>query len=138
VDALVLKGGSLLLVKRALSLSEGGKWALVGGFMERDETIRQAAAREVLEETGYEIGALQLLTIRDNPGRPREDRQNIVFVFFCEAGEKVGKPDWESTAQDWFPLDSLPNEELVAFDHYADIELYLDYKKGKIEIPIMP
>jgi len=52
VDNLVLQGDRILLVKRAVQLIEGGKWGLVGGFVDRDETIRQAAAREIMEETG--------------------------------------------------------------------------------------
>src|SRR5215471_14320648 len=60
VDNLVLQGDRLLLVKRAAKLSEGGKWGLVGGFVDRDETIKQAVAREIMEETGYEVADITL------------------------------------------------------------------------------
>ena len=115
---------------------EGGKWGLVGGFMERDETAKQAVKREVFEETGYRVSNIGLLTIRDNPDRPREDRQNVAFVFFCEAGGKDGKADRESTAQKWFSFDDLPKEEEIAFDHYQNIRLYLKYKKEYLKIPV--
>ncbi len=36
VDTIVLKDGKVLLVKRAKKFLEGGKWALVGGFMEKN------------------------------------------------------------------------------------------------------
>lgn len=134
VDTLVVKDDKLLLVKRVDKLLEGGKWGLIGGFVERDETIKQAAAREVLEETGYVVNNIQLLTIRNNPNRPHEDRQNIAFVFFCEAVEKTGQPDWESTVQEWFSFDTLPKEEEIAFDHYDDIKLYIDYKKRGLNL----
>lgn len=126
VDVLVIKDAQVLMVKRASHLLfEAGKWGIVGGFVDRDETIMQAAAREVFEETGYRIHNLRLLTIRDNPDRPHEDRQNISFVFFCDAGKKEGMPDDESTEQKWFDLDKLPPIEEIAFDHYENIQDYL-------------
>lgn len=137
VDSLVIKDNKLLLVKRSGKLLEGGKWGIVGGFVERDETLKQAVEREVFEETGYRVNNIQLLTIRDNPDRPHEDRQNVSFVFFCDAGEKEGEADWESTAQEWFSFDSLPDEEHIAFDFYKNIQLYLQYKKENFRIPVL-
>jgi len=137
VDVLVVKNNELLLVKRASKLLEGGKWGLVGGFVDRGETTKQAVEREVFEETGYKVKNIELLTIRDNPDRPHEDRQNIAFVFFCEAKEKEGEPDSESTEQRWFSFDKLPEENAIAFDHYENIKLYLKYKKENFNIPIL-
>jgi ADP-ribose pyrophosphatase YjhB (NUDIX family) len=136
-DVLVIKENKILLVKRIPELFEGGKWGLVGGYVERDETIKQTVSREILEETGYVVKNIQLLTIRDNPNRRHEDRQNIAFVYFCDAGEKIGQPDGESTEQVWFSFDALPKEEEIAFDHYEDIELYLKYKKENFNIPFL-
>src|SRR6185312_7100688 len=116
VDNLVLQGDRILLVKRAVQLIEGGKWGLVGGFVDRDETIRQAAAREIMEETGYEVTDITLFRIIDTPDRPGEDRQNIAFVHVCVAGQRTGTPDWESTEVRWFPLSALPEEHEFAFD----------------------
>ncbi len=124
VDVVVVKEGKLLLVRRATKLVEGGKWALVGGYVERDETIEQAARREVLEESGYEVGELQLVTVRDNPDRPNEDTQNISFVFIADALEQKTQPDWEVTEIAWFEVSSLPPRDEIAFDHYLNIELW--------------
>lgn len=130
VDALVLNGDNqILLVKRVGKLLEGGKWALPGGFVDRDETCEQAAKREVLEETGYKISDIKLLKINDNPDRPHEDRQNVAFVYTCMAGDKMSEGDWESDEQKWFDLDNLPKEEEVAFDHFGDIRFYLEHKQ---------
>jgi len=137
IDAIVIKDNKILLVKRAPQLLEGNRWAIVGGFVERDETLKQTAEREIFEETGYRVKDITLLTIRDNPDRPHEDRQNISFVYFCEAMEKEGKADWESTEVKWFSFDELPKEEEIAFDHYKNIELYLKYKKENLQLPII-
>lgn len=136
IDALVIKDSKILLVKRAPQLLEGGKWGDVGGFMNRDESLKQTVEREVFEETGYKIKDIQLFTIRDNPDR-NEDRQNIAFVFLCTALEKEGHADWESTKIKWFSFDSLPKEKEFAFDHYKNIQLYLKYKKDNLTLPII-
>jgi ADP-ribose pyrophosphatase YjhB (NUDIX family) len=120
----VLKEGNVLLVKRAGNLLEGGKWALAGGFVNRDETTKEAAAREIMEETGYEVEEITLLQVIDIPDRPNDDRQNIAFVYFCNARNKVGVADEESDEQKWFPLEALPSESEIAFDHLDSIKLY--------------
>lgn len=137
IDTLVLNENKVLLVKRSLELSEGGKWGLIGGFMSINETIVQAVMREAFEETGYKIKNPTLLTVIDNPNRPNEDRQNISFVYFCYSGEKEGDSDWESTEQKWFDLDNLPPEQDLAFDHYEIIQMYKKYKKENTSLPII-
>ena len=136
VDTVVIDGDKILLVKRTGKSLEGNKWALPGGYVERDETIKEAAAREVLEETGYQVKDITLLTIRDNPDRPKEDRQNISFVFIGQVDKKVGEFDGEIDDVQWFPLSGLPNEEEVAFDHYKNIELYKEYLEKKFSLPV--
>lgn len=136
IDILVIKDSKLLLVKRAEKLLEGGKWALIGGYMEIDENAAEAAAREGFEESGYRIAGLQLLWIKDKPSRPGEDRQNISLVFEGIAGEQEGKSDWEVTDQKWVSFDDLPPKEEMAFDHYEDIQKYLRYKAGE-KIPML-
>lgn len=136
VDNLVIKGDKILLVKRAKRLLEGGKWALAGGFVDRDETIKEAAAREIMEETGYKVEGITLLRIIDAPSRPNNDRQDITFVHFCKALEKVGVSDDESDRQEWFPLAALPSAGEIAFDHLDNIKLYMDYVKNPFVLPV--
>lgn len=137
VDALVMRGGKLLMVKRSLKLIEGGKWGLIGGYMERDESLIQAASREILEETGWQVRNLTLIAVIDRPDRPHEDRQNIAFLYMCEATEKTGEPDWESDAQQWYSLDELPPKAQIAFDHFDHIELYKRYLKEPFPLPLI-
>lgn len=137
VDTLVIKDNKILLVRRTAKLLENGKWGLTGGFMNRDETTAETAAREVMEETGWKVKNLRLLRINDRSDRPKEDRQNVAFVYFCAAVEKTGEADWESDEQKWFDLDDLPPKEEVAFDHADSIELYKKYLKEPFELPVV-
>ncbi len=124
-DVIIIKNKQILLVKRAPHLTNGGKYAIIGGFVDRDETIEQAAVREALEETGYAVKIQRLLQVNDSPNRPQEDRQNIAFVYVAEGLEQTGKPDNESTEIGWFDLDKLPPKEQFAFDHHDAILSYL-------------
>ena len=121
IDAIIIKNSQLLLVKRSKKLTQGGKWGLVGGFVERDETVKQTAYREVFEESGYRLKSAEFFTIIDTPNRRNEDRQNIAFVYVCKAGQKEGKPDWESTQQRWFDLDNLPKPMFVSDVNFFEL-----------------
>ncbi len=128
VNLLIIKEGKILLVKRAPHLTNPNMWGLVGGFVDRDETIKEAGEREAVEETGYKIKMGNLLTIIDNPKRPKEDRQNIAFIYIAEGLEKVGEGDKESSEVKWFDFNDLPPENEFAFDHYGLIQQYLGKK----------
>lgn len=125
VDMLVIDGNKILLVKRAGPWVETGKWALPGGFLDRDETSQEAAVREVKEETGYESKVIKLFTVNDNPHRPREqNRQNVALIYLMKPLKKVGEHDHEIAEIKWFELDVLPPAEQMAFDHLETIEKY--------------
>src|SRR5690349_24035488 len=95
VHALVEREGALLLVKRAPHISEGGKWGLPGGFLDRDENLEQGVLRELREETGWSGEVRGLLRVNSRPDRPREDRQNVAFDFIIAPLAQVGEPDQE-------------------------------------------
>ena len=133
---IVVKDNQILLVKRAPHLSNGNKYALIGGFLERDETTSEGALREIMEETGYKAKIVSLFRIIDNPNRRGEDRQNISFVYLVKPLEKVGTPDHEVKELKWFDLDKLPSPEEFAFDHLDNIKMYIDYLKKPRPLPI--
>ncbi|MEA3355093.1 MAG: NUDIX hydrolase [Patescibacteria group bacterium] len=136
VDNLLINKNKILLVKRGSKYSEPNKWALPGGFVDRDETIQQAAIREIREETGYQSKVIDLFRIIDNPNRPKEDCQNISFVYICEPIKKVGDSDHEISETKWFDLDKLPKESEFAFDHYSNIRIYKIHLQNCFQLPI--
>lgn len=56
VGAVVFKDQQILLVKRGKAPAKG-MWSIPGGSVELGETLKQAAEREILEETGIRINA---------------------------------------------------------------------------------
>lgn len=137
VHAIVEKDNQLLLEKRSTALSlEGGKWALPGGFLDRDETAAQGVLRELQEETGWEGKVLTLFRVNTNPNRPHEDRQNVVLEFLVEPIKEISQPDQEVTETKWFKLDDLPKPQDLAFDHGETIKFYLKYRREKFTLPL--
>lgn len=122
VDSLVIENQKILLVKRAGKWQEFGKWALPGGFMDRNETAEQTAIREIKEETGYHSKIIKLLKIVDTPHRRHEIRQNISFIYLVKPIKKVSQFDHEVSAVNWFSLNRLPDQENMAFDHLKIIK----------------
>ena len=91
VGCLVMTDDQILLAKRAEGLLEAGKWCLLGGYADRDETTEETGIRESMEESGWVVNNLRLLRINDNPNRPHEDRQNIDFIYIADAVEEIGE-----------------------------------------------
>lgn len=124
VNNIVIDGDKVLLARRADWLLEGGKWCLPGGYLDRDERVADGALRELREETGFAGTIVGLMEIIDWPDRPQEDKQNIVFTFVVQVGEKVGEPDHETAALQWFSWDQLPPADQFAFDHHEQLLRY--------------
>lgn len=78
VGAIVIKDGRVLLVKRGIAPSKG-LWAIPGGSVELGETFRDAAEREIMEETGIAIRAGKLAYVFDFI--ERDDSDKILFHF---------------------------------------------------------
>lgn len=77
--------GRLLLVRRARNPGKG-KWGLPGGFVDRGETIEQALAREVVEETQLRLKTTELMVTFPN----QYDYQGVVapvidLFYVCRA-----------------------------------------------------
>jgi len=109
----------VLLIERKHPPFEG-MWALPGGFLEMDETLEEAALRELQEETGIEgVELKQFHTFSKVNRDPRH--RTITTVFIGYAKENISAVAGDDAANaDWFPLNSLP---ALAFDHEEVMEM---------------
>ena len=73
--------GGILLIERAREPGKG-LWDIPGGFVDPDESAEQAAAREVLEETGLVIGPVRYLESRPNDYRYKKIPYKVCDLFF--------------------------------------------------------
>lgn len=109
---------SVLLIQRA-NPPFAGSWAFPGGFVDENETLEQAAGRELMEETGISGVELRQFRAYSEPKRdPRHRTITLVFVGFAEAEMPVQSGD-DARAARWFSLNQLPP---LAFDHGTIVE----------------
>ena|SRR2546422_7454866 len=104
--------GRFLLEKR----SDTGLWGIPGGRIEPGETVRDAAVREILEETGLTVGITKLIGVYSDPGEGRiisypEAVVHSIDVFLEAAvigGCLTASP--ESQALQFFASQTLPSD----------------------------
>ena len=85
VGAVIVRDGRAVIVQRA-SEPLRGQWSIPGGAVELGETVRQAAAREVPEETGWEVEVGEVLEVFDSiyPDPDGRMRYHYVLIdFLC-------------------------------------------------------
>lgn len=80
VGAVIVDGHRVVLVKRAHEPLKG-EWSLPGGSVEVGETLEEAVAREVREETGLVVRVGPLLDVFDRIHRGRDERVEYHFVL---------------------------------------------------------
>lgn len=108
-------GLEILLIQRGNHPSLG-KWALPGGFVNPDETVENAAARELLEETGVNLTVPSPLGVFSDPGRdPRG--WTITSLFGALVGSKpAAKAADDAREAVWFKVSSRLSADEIAVD----------------------
>jgi ADP-ribose pyrophosphatase YjhB (NUDIX family) len=97
VGAVIIDNGRVLLIQRGKAPLLG-EWSIPGGMLEVGETLRQAAEREALEETGLLVRATELLGVFERI-IPDDDNctvyHYVLIDFLCEkiSGEVCASGD---------------------------------------------
>lgn len=97
---------AVLLIKRKEEPYKGS-WALPGGFVNENESLERAAARELYEETGLSGVRLEQLATFGDPGRdPRGHTVSVAWVTF-RASEPSLNPGDDATEAEWCSMRNL-------------------------------
>ncbi len=103
VDAIIIKNGKVLLIKRG-GHPGLGKLAFPGGFVEPDEDVYTAAVRELKEETGLDAVNLRQLKVASAPNRdPRTRIITVPFLADIKDETALSAGDDAMSAR-WYPF----------------------------------
>lgn len=106
------------------------RWALPGGFVRVDESLEEAARRELLEETGVEQVFLeQLYTFGDVERDPRDRAVTVAYYALIKLSEHNIHAATDAKDAAWFSVASPPK---LAFDHDRILATALARLKGKV------
>lgn len=116
VGGLLFDAGRILLVKRGAPPSKGC-WSIPGGKLKRGETLAEAVAREMLEETGLKVrvGALvdvyERLADLDAVG---SDNHYVVLDYLCEPDGGALRAGDDADEAAWFRVGDLDGIQLTS------------------------
>ena len=104
VGCVVVRDGALLMVRRGREPAQD-LWSLPGGRLEHGESLVEAAAREVREETGLEVRVSELLGVYEAVG----DIHYVVLDYIGEALSAAAEPRAGEDAAEarWVPLEEI-------------------------------
>lgn len=124
----------VLLVKRNIEPYKD-KWAIPGGFIKMEESLEDAAIRELFEETGVkDVYLEQLYTFGDINRDPR-GRVITVSYFALINSEKINlHASTDVSDAQWFSMKSIPN---LAFDHKKILTYAIKRLKWKFEYTLV-
>jgi len=119
----------VMLIERDLQ-PFAGQWALPGGFVRVDETLEQAANRELEEESGLAgIFLEQLCTLGDLDRDPRERVVTVAYYALVNLQGHAVRASTDARNAAWFALDDLPE---LAFDHQRIVQAALTRLRAKV------
>ena len=104
------RGGEMLFVQHAKR--DHTYWLLPGGGVEVGETMREAAEREVLEETGHTTRVGQLLVVCEAIEPAERHLINVVFAGTVTGGELTPGRDGTLVDAAWQPRDAIASLEM--------------------------
>src|SRR5512132_806228 len=137
VVILTMEDGRLhvLLVRRGVAPFEG-RWAIPGGFKRPDETLDEAATRELAEETGLDGATLlNQFGAYGDPGR--DPRMNVVTVAYLAVLREIGAIVAGTDAADAALVpasDILETRIELAFDHLRIVGDAVERVRVELEV----
>jgi 8-oxo-dGTP diphosphatase len=120
----------VLLIERGIDPFKG-LFALPGGFVLAEETLEQAAFRELFEETGTKDVYLEQLYTFGDPGRdPRGRVVTVAYYALVPTDKSPLLAGTDAATAGWYPVSALPP---LAFDHKKIVEYAVDRLRNKLE-----
>jgi len=113
-----------------------GQLALPGGFIRPGETLAQAAARELAEETSLEPGPVHLEQLASYGDPDRDPRMRVVTIAYLGLAPGLPEPvaGTDAAAARWQPVEAISRRpSRLAFDHAAILSDGVERARSKLE-----
>ena len=120
--------GRVLLVQRAPRQFGGGRWCFPCGFVEWGEDVREAAAREALEEAGVEVVIGEALQVASNFHDPEKPTIGVWFAATMADPAATPIAGDDAVAVGWFDPAAPPP---LAFPTDATLLARLAERRGR-------
>ena len=126
---------SVLLIERGVE-PFGGQLALPGGFVQPQESVDQAAVRELKEETDLDLDAIHLEQIGVFSDPARDPRMRVITVAYLGFMPNLPLPraGTDAAVASWVPAHkALADEAPLAFDHELILQKALHVASSRLE-----
>lgn len=127
--AIMMADGGIVLIKRAIEPALG-KWVFPGGFVDRGESVPEAAIRETLEEVKLKISLLGVLDVYSFA--PHEV---AVIVYAADVIHGTPEPGDEAQAVHCFAPEEIPWDELAFPSTRAALRDYIRRYFPRVRLP---
>ncbi len=112
VGGLVFDGRQVLLVKRSAHPAKG-YWSIPGGKVKFGESLKEAVAREMLEETGLHVRVGELVEVYEHLPVDGPGGHFVVLDFLCEKIRGTLRAGDDAEWAEWFAVDALDGMHLT-------------------------
>jgi len=131
---ILIKDGKVLLLRRANTGYEDGKYGLPAGHVDGNETARVATAREAKEEAGVDVNPEELNLAHCMHRLQEDERVDFFFTTDKWEGEPKNMEPEKCDDLSWFPLDNLPPNTIPyikkALESYQQGVYYSEWWEG--------
>ena len=107
VGTIIPHEDGIVLLKRAINPGYG-KWVFPGGFVDRGESLEEAAAREAWEEVGLRVETERLVGVYSYPDYPV-----VILVYQASVVGGILKAGEEALEATTFAVEALPWDDLA-------------------------
>lgn len=135
VHLLLVRNGSVLLLRRANTGYEDGNYSVPAGHVEAGESATASMLREAAEEVGLELSATALRLALVMHRKAEEERIDFFFAVETWSGEPENREPEKCDEFRWAPMDALPANVIPyvrrAIEAFQTSETYVEFGWGK-------